>query len=165
MVICSDCGEKSLRKGDEKMISRLGLLAGVALLVGTGWANAQQNQPLGMPGTVVGTSLPAAGVSPVGSRLPNAAPVAGSPVGRGPGGIPAQLDPRMPTPPGQPINMQKVVGPYPMMDNKGEPGFWDSLYNRWAMLFVSDEPAKRPTNFTPGISRRNRERNNMFRRD
>jgi len=165
--MCSGCDRSHRGK---IMTQQLRIVLGVALFVSGGWVSAQGHpvtlptRTPGMPGQVVGSSSTAAGVGPVGTRLPASAPMAGSAVGTGAGGIPSPLDPRMPQPAGRPLNTANVVAPYPMMPN-AEPGFWDSLYNRWAMLFGSSEPAKRPTNFTPGISRRNRERDNMWRRD
>jgi hypothetical protein len=106
-----------------------------------------------MPGTPVGTPL----LQPVGTPIPKAAPAAGTPVGTGPGGIPTPLDPRAPAPPGQVIDLTNVIAPYPGMP-KPPPSFWEQLQQRWFALFQSDQPAQKPTQWTPGIGRRNRER-------
>jgi hypothetical protein len=141
----------------------VGLLAGCGL---SGAAAAQAPQvPQGpqtvnvapaafsMPGTPVGKPI----VNLVGNRLPAAVPAAGTRVGTGPGGIPSQLNPGGPTPPGQVIDMKNVVAPYPGQP-KAAPSFWDKLQERWFSLFKSDQPAQRPPNWTPGLARRNRER-------
>jgi hypothetical protein len=135
----------------------LGLLAGCGL---TSVAAAQAPPTVNvapanfsMPGTPVGKPI----VNLVGNRLPPAVPAAGARVGNGPGGIPSALNPGGPTPPGQVIDLNNVVAPYPGQP-KADPSFWDKLQQRWFSLFKSDQPAQRPPNWTPGIGRRNRER-------
>lgn len=110
-------------------------------------------QPFQMPGTPVGKPL----LQPVGAQLPRAAAPAGTPVGTGPGGLPDPLNPGGPQPPGQPIDLKNVVAPYPGMP-KPPPSFWEKLEQRWMALFVTEQPAQKPTQWTPGIGRRNRER-------
>jgi hypothetical protein len=128
-------------------------LAGGAAAALAGPLAAQQPDAAQMPGTPVGTPL----VQPVGAKIPQAVPAAGAPVGTGPGGIPGPLDPRAPMPPGQVIDLTNVVAPYPGMP-KPPPSFWDQLQQRWFALFQSDQPAQKPTTWTPGIGRRNRAR-------
>ena len=48
-----------------------------------------------------------------------------------------------------------VVAPYPTPPSTSN-SFWDKLYQRWMHIFV-DDTRPNPT-YTPGISRRNRER-------
>jgi hypothetical protein len=123
-----------------------------AILAAGGGAAVAQTPP--MPGTPVGRPL----VTPVGSRLPQAVPGVGERVGTGPGGIPSGLDPLGPRPDGTPIRIENVVAPYPGMP-KPEATFWERLEARWFALFQSDRPAVRASNtWTPGLSRRNRER-------
>ena len=110
-------------------------------------------QPFQMPGTPVGKAL----LHPVGTQFPRAAPPAGTPVGTSPGGVPNPLSPGGPQPPGQPVDLKNVVAPYPGMP-KPPPSFWEKLEQRWMALFVTDQPAQRPAQWTPGIGRRNRER-------
>jgi hypothetical protein len=110
-------------------------------------------QPFQMPGTAVGKPL----LQPVGTQLPKAAPPAGTPVGTSPGGIPGALNPGGPQPPGQPIDLKNVIAPYPGMP-KPPPSFWEKLEERWMALFQSEQPAQKPTPWTPGIGRRNRDR-------
>ena len=132
-------------------------VGGGAVLAGS--AAAQQPTtlpapvPFQMPGTPVGQPL----VQPVGGKIPQAVPPAGAPVGTGPGGVPDPLNPGGPKPPGEQINMDNVIAPYPGMPDP-EPNFWEKLEKRWMSLFQSDTPAVRPTQWTPGIGRRNRER-------
>ena len=78
-------------------------------------------------------------------------------MGTGPGGIPSSVDPLGPKPDGKPIEIKNVVAPYPGMP-KPESNFWEKVEARWFALFESDRPAVRPSNWTPGLSRRNRER-------
>ncbi len=135
-------------------------LAGCGSVVLGGSAAAQQPvtlpavaQPLQMPGTPVGKPL----VQPVGTPIPKAAPQAGNPIGSAPNGIPNPLNPLGPPPAGKPIDLSNVVAPYPGMP-KPTPSFWEQLEQRWMTLFESDQPAQKPTQWTPGIGRRNRER-------
>jgi hypothetical protein len=48
-----------------------------------------------------------------------------------------------------------VVAPYPTPKLNSD-SFWDKLYARWMTWFAGDQTP--PTTWTPGISRRNRER-------
>ena len=98
----------------------------------------------------------AALAGPLAAQQPDAQ-MPGTPVGTGPGGIPSPLDPRAPAPPGQVIDLKNVVAPYPGMP-KPPPSIWEQLEQRWFALFQSDQPAQKPTTWTPGIGRRNRER-------
>ena len=118
-----------------------------------------------MPGTTVGTQL----LRPVGTQIPKAAPAAGSPVGSTPGAtLPTDLTGTLP---GQAINKAAVVGPLPdsfdMLPT--EPSLWDKFVAKFgaSLGFISPEP--RAPNWTPGLSRRNRERAQMktehWRRD
>jgi hypothetical protein len=144
----------------------------VALLLGAGATLSAQapppqipgsvNNPFQMPGTPVGKPI----VSPVGSQINKAAQQVGTAVGTGPGGVPAPLDPRAPKPAGQEVDLKNVIAPYPGMP-KPEMNFWQKLEDRWFKLFESDQPAVRPPQWTPGIARRNREREKerMARRD
>ncbi len=137
------------------------LLAGCGGAALAGPAAAQQPPqtvnvtatPFQMPGTPVGTPL----VQPVGAAIPKAAPSVGSPVGTGPGGIPGALNPGGGAPPGRVIDTSNVVAPYPGMPSP-PPSFWDKLQQRWFALLGSNQPAQKPTQWTPGIARRNRER-------
>lgn len=141
-----------------------------AVLAGAGLAaSAVAQQPstytvappgTAMPGTPVGTAM----VAPAGTPIPKAVPAVGAKVGTGPTGIPSLLDPRAPQ--GQQIDLKNVIAPYPGMPNPA-PSFWDKLTDRWAALLGPATPPVQSTNWTPGIARRNREREKerMWRRD
>ena len=102
-----------------------------------------------MPGTPVGTPS----VQPIGSRLPSVGtqpPRVGQPLQSG----------KLPASPfvgdGWPkVDPNLVVAPYPTPPSTSN-SFWDKLYQRWMHIFV-DDTRPNPT-YTPGISRRNRER-------
>ena len=124
-----------------------------------------------MPGQQVGSSSMAKPiVQPVGTRLPAAAPQAGTPITglatQTPGTVGPGNKSMNQQPPGTPLDLKNVVAPYPNMPK--ESSFWDKLEQRWFQLFESDAPAVRP-NYTPGIARRNRDRRDkaeeMRRRD
>jgi hypothetical protein len=103
-------------------------------------------------------------IAPAGTPIPKAVPAAGARVGTGPTGIPSLLDPRSPQ--GQVVDLKNVIAPYPGMPNP-TPSFWDQLQARWAAMLGPTPSVVQPTNWTPGISRRNREREKerMWRRD
>lgn len=138
----------------------------VAGLAGTAVAQGQPSTytvaPSGaaMPGLPVGSAM----VAPAGTPIPKAVPAAGARVGTGPTGIPSLLDPRSPQ--GPQIDLKNVVGPYPGMP-KPAPTFWDKLEASWAALFGPTPMVAQSPNWTPGIARRNREREKerMWRRD
>ncbi|OWK45080.1 hypothetical protein FRUB_01411 [Fimbriiglobus ruber] len=113
------------------------------------------NLSISMPGTPVGQPL----VMPVGAQISKAVPQAGAKVGTGPGGVPDMLNPKLPVPNGQMLNLSNVIGPYPNMPGapSAPPTFWDKLEQRWMNLFKSDQPAER-NNWTPGLARRNKAR-------
>lgn len=128
-----------------------------SVLLSTGWAVAQSGTATGtsntvMPGTPVG--LPS--VAPVGNRLPQV----GSQLPRV-GTSPSGYNGANPNSPFVGKDWPKpdpnlVVAPYPTPNLKTD-SFWDKLLERWQVLFAGDQ--KPPTStWTPGISRRNRER-------
>ncbi len=101
-----------------------------------------------MPGKPVGLSS----VQPVGTRLPTVGtklPKVGNPL---PGYGDKQTTPFQGNYPKVDPNL--VVAPYPTEQKQDD--FWDSLLKRFALSFGGDKP---PTpQYTPGISRRNRDR-------
>jgi hypothetical protein len=112
--------------------------------------------PTSMPGTAVGKPI----VQPVGNRIPRAVSPAGQPVGSTPGNkLPPTLDPQLPKPAGQQIDLKNVIAPYPGMPTP-EKTFWEKLEERWFSMFYPSPPTTppNPTGWTPGIGRRNRER-------
>jgi hypothetical protein len=107
-----------------------------------------------MPGLTVGKAL----LKPVGTQLPKAAPPAGSPVGSAPGGSnPTDLTGTLP---GQKIDRSAVVGPLPDTFDMipAEPSLWDKFVAKFGASLGLISPEPRAPNWTPGISRRNRER-------
>ena len=110
----------------------------------------------GVPGQPVSTAVARPVVQPVGTRLPSAVPDVGQRIS----GLATQqpISPGVPgmnpKPAGVEIDLSNVVAPYPNMPKQST--FWERLERRWFALFESDMPAERP-NYTPGISRRNRE--------
>jgi len=130
----------------------------IAVVVGTAGAQAQTGvpaapAPFSMPGQTVGTARPI--LTPVGTRLPAAAPQAGTPITGLATQQPIGPGTGFEKPQGREIDMKNVVAPYPGMPV--ESTFWQQLEDRWFALFESDMPAVRP-NYTPGIARRNKER-------
>jgi len=123
-----------------------------------------------MPGQTVGTAVARPIVKPVGTRLPAAAPAAGTPVTGLATQTPGLVGPGAPgagqQPQGTPLDLKNVVAPYPNMPK--ESTYWEKFEQRWFALFQSDAPAVRP-NYTPGIARRNKDRRDkaeeMRRRD
>lgn len=113
-------------------------------------------QPAAMPGKVVGNSYP---LHPVGTQLPRAAPAVGNPIGS------PFIKPEV----GATINPFKNTGidpkmlAAPAMGYPGspyqEPDMIDKLYDKLKSVtaFFKPSPAQTST-YTPGISRRNRER-------
>ncbi len=143
------------------------LFALSAVAAGQGVGVAQVG---GMPGQTVGTNVARPILKPVGTRLPAAAPQAGTPISGLATQTPGLVGPGAPgagqLPQGTPLDLKNVVAPYPNMPK--ESTYWEKLEQRWFALFQSDTPAVRP-NYTPGIARRNKERHEkaeeMRRRD
>ena len=139
-------------------------LAAVALGQSVGFAQAS------MPGQTVGTPAARPVLKPVGTRLPAAAPQAGTPITGLATQQPGVVGPGAPgagqQPQGTPLDLKNVVAPYPNMPK--ESTYWEKFEQRWFALFQSDAPAVRP-NYTPGIARRNKDRRDkaeeMRRRD
>ncbi len=128
-------------------------LTAVAATQGFGLAQAS------MPGQTVGTPAARPVLQPVGTRLPAAAPQAGTPITGLATQQPGVVGPGAPgagqQPQGTPLDLKNVVAPYPNMPK--ESTYWQKLEQRWFALFESDTPAVRPS-YTPGIARRNKER-------
>jgi len=122
-------------------------------------AQAQYVMPGGKP---VGRPL----IGPVGTQQPQVGtqfPKVGQPAGyNGPDG---KFTTEKPTQ--QVVDPKAVVAPYPGMPGE-EPDFWDRLYDRSMKLMGLNQPKIVQKNYTPGLSRRNRERRAEslgFRRD
>src|SRR5579883_2132911 len=112
--------------------------------------------PFAVAGTPVGQS-----VQPVGQKFAPAGQAAGTPIGyTGPGGMPVTTA----APPGQMIDLSNLSAPLtaplpPGLGSTQSPSTLQKLYNSWAALIGIQKPTQAlQTNWTPGISRRNRER-------
>jgi len=134
------------------------------LLFGLATAAHAQNIPViqSLPGgTPVGSAY---APQPVGTRLPQVGTKL-PPLGRPPAGATnpsiGNFNPAQSAYP----NSNTVIAPYPTSDKPEDKSFWDKVYDRWVNLFATNSPAPTRT-YTPGISRRNRERaENRFARD
>jgi hypothetical protein len=132
------------------------VMAVVAACAVAGPAAAQFNTTSAMPGQVVGSTIP---LNPVGSLVPKAATPAGNPIGS------PFLKPNL----GDPLNPFKGTGidptniAAPAMGYPNTPFQQPDLFDRLSdklnsvTAFFRPAPAPRPT-YTPGLSRRNRER-------
>jgi hypothetical protein len=127
--------------------------------------------PLGgiMPGQVVGSSSVAT-LNPAATAVPKAAPPAGTAIGN------PLMRPYDPTRPldvfkGTNIDPRTVAAPvsgFPTLTT-GQPDLLDKLYDKLSSVtrFLRPSFSAPPPTYTPGISRRNRERadQRMWRRD
>ena len=117
-------------------------------------------------GQVVSNSF---NLNPAGARVPSAAPQAGNSIGS------PLMRPYDPTRPldafkGSNIDPKTVIAPVSGLPGTGQPDLLDRLYSRLGSVtsFIKPTPPSTPKpNVTPGIFRRNRERNmpQNWRRD
>lgn len=112
-------------------------------------------QPSGMPGQVVGTTY---NLNPAGTAIPKAAPPAGSPIGN------PLVRPYNPARPydvfkGTGLDAASVAAPVQNLPGTQNPNLLDRVYTRLAAAtgFIKPSAPPRPT-YTPGISRRNKDR-------
>jgi hypothetical protein len=115
--------------------------------------------PFAVPGTPVGRS-----VQRVGQSFAPAGQPAGTPIGyTGPGGMPVTTA----RPAGRVVDLSNLAAPVtaPLPPGRmpaGEKSALERLFDRWAGVIGIDKPKEgQPTNWTPGISRRNRARNRL----
>ena len=141
---------------------RHGMALGFACAV-AGFASAQES-PLG-GGQVVS---PAFTLTPAAPRVPAAAPPAGTNVGNP---FMRPYDPSRPLDAlkGTNLSARDVVAPVPGFPGTQQPDLLDRLSEKLSSVtrfFKPSAPEMTPATVTPGIFRRNRERNKMpFRRD
>lgn len=133
---------------------------GLNSLPAVGAAPGQQQ----MPGTNVGKPL----LQNVGTVFPKAVSPAGAAVGTAPGKVP-QTSPSA-TLPGGNINYGAVVGPLPRGTiAPGEQTLWDKVVDRFGDTLGITSAEPRSPAWTPGIARRNRDRDKekfaQWRRD
>lgn len=138
------------------------VLAVLAALGGVGSARAQLNSlpQIGaapsqqqMPGLDVGKPL----LMNVGTVFPKAVPAAGERVGKAPGQI-GQVSP-LASLPGAGLDINSVVGPLPPGTfAPAEKTLWNRFVDEFGTTLGLVRPEPRSPVWTPGISRRNRER-------
>lgn len=139
------------------MIRRLVLSLGSTIAFGVAAsAQTEGTNPLLSSGTPVGSPL----LKSVGTPIAKAAPKVGSPVGTPPGGQPNQSTP----PPGFNFDLKNVVAPVnpeylpPSLRPQQKESLYDAAFKKWLEAFGLSKPPEVKNNFTPGMSRRNRER-------
>ncbi len=106
-----------------------------------------------MPG---GTPVGRPAILPVGTQLEGVGtkfPKVGRPAGYY--GTDGQFTTEKPIQPA--VDLKAVVAPYPGMPGEGK-DFWDRLYDRSMKFMGLNQPKIVQQNYTPGLSRRNRER-------
>lgn len=143
--------------GDSIMI-RYAMLSFAGLVAVSAVAKAQTNEtnPLLSSGIPVGSPL----LKPVGTPVAAAAPKVGTPVGTPPGGQPNQSS----MPPGYNFDLKNVVAPVspeflpPALRPQQKESLYDTAFKKWLEAFGLAKPPEIKNNFTPGMSRRNRER-------
>jgi hypothetical protein len=143
------------------MIRRL-LFAGLVLALGASGA-AAQNVLSPFPGSGVPVGRPVFGT--VGQTAPAAAPKAGQAIGYvGPDGKPISME----RPPGQVVDLRNLAAPItaplaPGLADSQPKSVFEKVYDKWRQAIGLDKPTSTTaTNYTPGLSRRNRERRSMM---
>jgi len=135
------------------------ILVCCGLFCGAAVAQAQYAMPGGVQ---VGRPM----INPVGNQFEKVGaqfPKVGKPAGFY--GANGQFTTEKPVQPA--VDLKNVVAPYPGMPGEGK-DFWDRLYDRSTKFMGIDQPKIVQQNWTPGLSRRNRERREdamNFRRD
>lgn len=138
-----------------RLFAPASLAFGLAAVVGLGQT---PGNPLLDAGTVVGRPM----LRSVGQPVAKAAAPAGTPVGTAPGGQPKQANN---IPPGFQFDLKNVVAPInpeylpPALRPAQNQTLYDTAFKKWLEAFGLVKPPEQTTNnFTPGMSRRNRER-------
>lgn len=135
------------------------ILLGWGLFGCAAMASAQYQLPGGTP---VGRPV----FEPVGKQFPKVGeqfPKVGKPAGY----YGANGDFTVEKPIQPPVDLKNVVAPYPGMPGETK-DFWDRLYDRSMKAMGINQPKVVEQNFTPGLTRRTRERRDTaqgFRRD
>lgn len=140
------------------MPSRL-LIACASLLVCMP-ASGQTPSPFPSSGVPVGKPV----FGQVGQTAPSAAPQAGQAIGYvGPDGNPISMQ----RPPGQVVDLRNLAAPItaplaPGLTDSQPKSIFEKVYDKWRDAIGLNKPTTNTnTGFTPGISRRNRERRAM----
>lgn len=136
------------------------LLSFAGILFATSVASAQSilspfatsGVPVGKPVfTAVGQNAPAVGTKP------------GQAIGyTGPDGQPISMQ----RPPGQVVDLTNLAAPItgplaPGLSDNQPKSIFQQVYDKWRSAIGLDKPTTLTTNYTPGLSRRNRERRAM----
>lgn len=128
----------------------------LAFSASIGQAQTPAANPLLSSGTAVGKPM----LRAVGTQLPQAVPQVGQKIGTPPGGQPNQPT----TPPGFQFDLKNVVAPVnpeflpPALRPVQNQSLYDTAFKKWLDAFGLTKPPEVKSNFTPGMSRRNRER-------
>jgi hypothetical protein len=131
------------------------------LAVASSVAVAQQPS-LFSQGTPVGTAM----LRPIGQQAPAVAPPVGQKVGTKPTTPKTQ-----PPPPGFNFDLKNVVAPVdpaslpPALRPQQNQSLYEAAFRKWAEAFGLSKPAEQKVTFTPGMSRRNRDRDRQWWRD
>jgi hypothetical protein len=117
--------------------------------------------PYPSSGVPVGKPL----LTSTGTNVTSAAPKAGQPIGYvGLDGKPISTA----MPPGTPIDMRNLAAPLPapLTDNSSAKSIFEQVYDKWRQAIGLSKPTTIANSYTPGLSRRNRERRaSMWRWD
>ena len=139
------------------MLRKLSFCCGILVMAAlVGQAQTPATNPLLAGGTPVGNPM----LKSVGTPIPQAAPAVGQKIGTPPGGQPTQTSP----PPGFNFDLKNVVAPVnpeflpPALRPQQNQSLYDAAFKKWAEAFGLVKPPEQKNNFTPGMSRRNRER-------
>jgi hypothetical protein len=143
--------------GESVMIrNAIATITGFVAAMGVATAQSKETNPLLNSGVPVGSPL----LRPVGTPIAAAAPKVGTPVGTPPGGQPNQTS----MPPGFNFDLKNVVAPVnpeylpPSLRPQQKESLFDAAFKKWLEAFGLAKPPEIKNNFTPGMSRRNRER-------
>jgi hypothetical protein len=126
------------------------------------FAGAQTPTILG-GGTAVGQPV----LAPIGQSNPSVAPQVGQKIGTPPG----TQQPTNTMPPGFQFDLKNVAAPIdpaflpPALRPAPTQSLFDSAFQKWLQAFGLSKPPEQKVTFTPGMSRRNRERHREWWRD
>jgi hypothetical protein len=136
--------------------------AAIAILLGTSGAFAQ-NVLSPFPASGVPVGKPVFGT--VGQTAPAAAPKAGQSIGYvGPDGKPVSME----RPAGTVVDLRNLAAPItaplsPGLSDSQPKSVFEKVYDKWRQAIGLDKATSATTNnYTPGLSRRNRERRSMM---
>lgn len=135
----------------------------LAISLAPSWVFAQNStlSPFPASGVPVGKPL----LTSIGQNIPPVATKVGQQIGYlGLDGKPVSTE----RPPGTPIDMRNLAAPLPapLAGDTDPKSVFDKLYDKWRQAIGLSKPTATANTYTPGLSRRNRERrNSMWRWD